>query len=48
MTILVLQHCPVTPVGLLGETLREQGADLDIRILPIRIGNVRSPSTSFK
>jgi GMP synthase-like glutamine amidotransferase len=32
MTILVLQHCPVTPVGLVGQTLRERGAELDIRM----------------
>ncbi len=32
MTILVLQHCPVTPVGLVGETLRDRGAELDIRM----------------
>jgi GMP synthase (glutamine-hydrolysing) len=32
MTILVLQHCPVTPVGLVGETLRARGAELDIRM----------------
>ena len=32
MTILVLQHCPVTPVGIVGETLRARGASLDIRM----------------
>ena len=32
MTILVLQHCPVTPVGVLGETLQARGATLDIRM----------------
>ncbi len=32
MTILVLQHCPVTPVGLVGEVLAERGAALDIRM----------------
>jgi len=32
MTILVLQHCPVTPVGVVGEVLRERGAELDIRM----------------
>ena len=32
MTILILQHCPVTPVGLLGETLQARGATLDIRM----------------
>jgi GMP synthase (glutamine-hydrolysing) len=32
MTILVLQHCPVTPVGILGETLARRGAALDIRM----------------
>ena len=30
--ILVVQHCPVTPVGILGETLAGQGAALDIRM----------------
>ena len=30
MNILVLQHCPVTPVGVLGETLQARGAALDI------------------
>ena len=32
MRILVLQHCPVTPVGLVGEALSTRGADLDIRM----------------
>jgi len=32
MTILVLQHCPLTPVGIVGETLRARGASLDIRM----------------
>jgi len=32
MTILVLQHCPVTPVGIVGEALRARGASLDIRM----------------
>jgi GMP synthase (glutamine-hydrolysing) len=32
MAILVLQHCPVTPVGVVGEVLRQRGADLDIRM----------------
>jgi GMP synthase-like glutamine amidotransferase len=32
MKILVLQHCPVTPVGLVGETLRARGAELDTRM----------------
>src|SRR6185369_3387208 len=30
--VLVLQHCPVTPVGILGETLARRGAALDIRM----------------
>src|SRR5258707_14053196 len=30
--ILVLQHCPVTPVGILGEALAGRGAALDIRM----------------
>lgn len=30
--ILVLQHCPVTPVGLVGETLAARGAELDTRM----------------
>ena len=33
MRILVLQHCPVTPIGVLGESLRERGASLDIRMV---------------
>lgn len=32
MNILVLQHCPVTPVGLVGDTLRARDAALDIRM----------------
>jgi GMP synthase (glutamine-hydrolysing) len=32
MVILVLQHCPVTPVGIVGETLHARGAVLDIRM----------------
>ncbi len=32
MAILVLQHCPVTPVGIVGETLAARGAALDIRM----------------
>jgi GMP synthase (glutamine-hydrolysing) len=32
MKILVLQHCPVTPAGLLGQTLRARGAKLDTRM----------------
>jgi GMP synthase (glutamine-hydrolysing) len=32
MAILVLQHCPVTPVGIVGETLVQRGAELDIRM----------------
>jgi len=32
MKILVLQHCPVTPVGILGEALEARGAALDIRM----------------
>ena len=32
MAILVLQHCPVTPVGIVGETLSRRGAELDIRM----------------
>jgi GMP synthase (glutamine-hydrolysing) len=32
MAILVLQHCPVTPVGIVGEALMQRGAVLDIRM----------------
>ncbi|HEX3064500.1 MAG TPA: type 1 glutamine amidotransferase [Dongiaceae bacterium] len=32
MKILVLQHCPVTPVGLVGEVLQDRGAELDTRM----------------
>jgi len=32
MKILVLQHCPVTPIGLVGETLIARGAELDTRM----------------
>jgi GMP synthase (glutamine-hydrolysing) len=32
MRILVLQHCPLTPMGIVGETLSERGASLDIRM----------------
>jgi GMP synthase (glutamine-hydrolysing) len=32
MNILVLQHCPVTPIGVLGEALTERGATLDRRM----------------
>jgi GMP synthase (glutamine-hydrolysing) len=32
MAILVLQHCPVTPVGIVGEALVQRGAGLDIRM----------------
>jgi GMP synthase-like glutamine amidotransferase len=32
MTVLVLQHCPVTPAGLVGETLSARGAALDVRM----------------
>ena len=28
MRLLVLQHCPVTPIGLVGERAAERGADL--------------------
>jgi GMP synthase (glutamine-hydrolysing) len=32
VAILVLQHCPVTPVGIIGDTLHQRGASLDIRM----------------
>lgn len=35
MNILVIQHCPVTPVGIVGETLVERGAEL-ITVFPHR------------
>jgi hypothetical protein len=28
MRLLVLQHCPVTPIGLVGERVIERGAEL--------------------
>lgn len=43
MNILVIQHCPVTPVGLVGETLSALGAEL-ITIFPHR-GEALPPTT---
>jgi GMP synthase-like glutamine amidotransferase len=42
MRLLVLQHCPVTPVGLVGESAIERGAEL-VTLLPH--GGDRLPAT---
>ena len=40
MRLLVLQHCPVTPIGLVGERAVERGAEL-VTLFPMTVTGCR-------